>query len=127
MMAHLLKSLEAGKNIGHYGRLVFTMVARHFCSEEEVVRCLMLDPDCEETKARALYRQVQEHDYSPPARERILDWQSHQDFPIVPNPGDPDAANATARKGIAPIARKRRHSGPNDSRTYAARSSPAAV
>ena len=32
MMAHLLDSLEAGKDIGHYGRLVFAMVARHFRS-----------------------------------------------------------------------------------------------
>ena len=27
MMAHLLDSLDKGKDIGHYGRLVFTMVA----------------------------------------------------------------------------------------------------
>ena len=30
MMAHLLDSLDAGKDIGHYGRLVFAMEARHF-------------------------------------------------------------------------------------------------
>ena len=29
-MAHLLDSLNDGKDIGHYGRLVFAMVARHF-------------------------------------------------------------------------------------------------
>ena len=38
MMAHLLDSLEAGKDIGHYGRLVFAMVARHFLSEAETAR-----------------------------------------------------------------------------------------
>ncbi|MCY1031107.1 hypothetical protein OV207_06535 [Corallococcus sp. BB11-1] len=30
MMSHLLTSLEAGEDIGHYGRLLFAMVARHF-------------------------------------------------------------------------------------------------
>ena len=29
MMAHLLNALDHKKDIGHYGRLVFTMVARH--------------------------------------------------------------------------------------------------
>ncbi len=93
MMSHLISSLEAGRDIGHYGRLVFTMVARHFLSEEELVAYLSRDPDCDETRARALCRQVTEHDYSPPTRERILEWQSHQDFPIVPRPEDPDAGN----------------------------------
>jgi hypothetical protein len=93
MMCHLLESLEAGRDIGHYGRLVFTMIGRHFLGEEEVVALLARDPDCPEIKARALYRQVEEHDYSPPTRERILEWQCHQEFPIVPNPEDPDSAN----------------------------------
>jgi len=93
MMSHLVSSLEAGCNIGHYGRLVFTMVARHFLSEEELVSYLSRDPDCDETRARALCLQVEEHDYTPPTRERILEWQSHQDFPIVPRPEDPDSGN----------------------------------
>src|SRR4026209_2943243 len=29
MMAHLLDALEKGTDVGHYGRLVFAMVARH--------------------------------------------------------------------------------------------------
>ena len=29
MMAHLLDALESGTDVGHYGRLVFAMVARH--------------------------------------------------------------------------------------------------
>jgi hypothetical protein len=45
MMAHLLDSLEAGKDIGHYGRLVFAMVGRHFLSEAELVDYLQRDPD----------------------------------------------------------------------------------
>ena len=36
MMAHLLDSLGQGKDIGHYGRLVFAMVARHFMPHDEV-------------------------------------------------------------------------------------------
>jgi hypothetical protein len=35
MMAHLLESLERGEDIGHYGRLAFAMVARHFIDEDE--------------------------------------------------------------------------------------------
>ena len=30
MMAHLMDSLDSGRDIGHYGRLVFAMVAHHF-------------------------------------------------------------------------------------------------
>jgi len=93
MMSHLASSLEGGSSIGHYGRLVFTMVARHFLSEDELVSYLSRDPDCDQTRARALYRQVQEHDYSPPTRERILEWQTHQEFPIVPRAEDPDSGN----------------------------------
>jgi hypothetical protein len=36
---------------------------------------------------------VREKDYSPPRRERILEWQARQDFPICPTPDDPDACN----------------------------------
>ncbi|MBA3915185.1 MAG: hypothetical protein H0X25_15315 [Acidobacteriales bacterium] len=93
MMAHLLDSLRAGQNIGHYGRLVFAMVARHFMSSEEVVEYLMSDPDFSETEAATLVRQVQSRDYNPPKRERILEWQSQQEFPILPNPEDPDCGN----------------------------------
>jgi hypothetical protein len=93
MMAHLLDSLEAGEDIGHYGRLVFAMVGRHFLSEAELVDYLRRDPDVSEEQARALYAQVQERDYSPPTREKILAWQAEQDFPILPDPDDPDEGN----------------------------------
>jgi DNA primase large subunit len=93
MMAHLLDALERGQDIGHYGRLVFAMVARHFLSEEELVQTLLKNPGFTEEKARALYVQVQGKDYNPPRRERILEWQKQQDFPICPNPDDPDACN----------------------------------
>ncbi|WP_263380315.1 hypothetical protein [Granulicella paludicola] len=93
MMAHLLDSLEAGKDIGHYGRLVFAMVARHFLSHEGVLGYLTRDKDFTEEQAVLMLRQVEGRDYNPPKRERLLEWQSQQDFPILPNPEDPDCGN----------------------------------
>ncbi len=93
MMAHLLDALDAGKDIGHYGRLVFAMVARHFLSEDELISYLQKDSDFSEAEARSLYKQVQGKDYNPPRRERVLEWQQHQDFPICPNSDDPDTCN----------------------------------
>lgn len=75
MMAHLLDALDAGKDIGHYGRLVFAMVARHFLSEDEAIAILTKDADFNEAEARSLYKQVQGKDYNPPRRERVLEWQ----------------------------------------------------
>ena len=93
MMAHLLDALEAGTDIGHYGRLTFAMIARHFLDEDEFVRLLSNQPEFSETEARALLRQVEGRDYNPPKRERILEWQAQQDFPICPTPDDPTACN----------------------------------
>lgn len=93
MMAHLLDSLDSGQDIGHYGRLVFTMVARHFMDEQELVEYLQKDPDVSEQDARSLYQQVATRGYNPPKRERVLEWQQQQEFPICPNPDDPDACN----------------------------------
>lgn len=93
MMAHLLDSLDAGTDIGHYGRLVFAMIARHFLPEEEMMRWLTKDPDFNESAAHALLRQVEGRDYNPPRRERIVAWQNEQTFPILPNPDDPDCGN----------------------------------
>ena len=93
MMAHLLDSLEAGKDIGHYGRLVFAMVARHFIAHDEVLRYLTLDRDFSKEQALLMLHQVEGRDYSPPRRERIVAWQSEQEFPILPNSEDPDCGN----------------------------------
>ena len=93
MMVHLLDSLEAGKDIGHYGRLVFALVARHFMPEDEVVGYLTRDRDFSEEQAVLMMRQVESRDYNPPKRERILEWQGQQEFPILPNPEDPDCGN----------------------------------
>lgn len=93
MMAHLLDALESGKDIGHYGRLVFAMVAHYFLSPEEIQEWLMKDSDFERAQALALIRQVESRDYNPPRRDRILAWQAEQDFPIIPNVDDPDCGN----------------------------------
>ena len=93
MMAHLLDSLEAGKDIGHYGRLTFAMIARHFLTDDEVLAELTKDRDFSEEQARQMLMQVEGRDYSPPRRERILQWQAEQEFPIIPDPHDPDCGN----------------------------------
>ncbi len=54
---------------------------------------LTKDHDADEGEIRAMVQQVEEKGYSPPRRERILEWQSQQDFQICPNPDDPDACN----------------------------------
>jgi hypothetical protein len=93
MMAHLLDSLAAGKDIGHYGRLTFAMVARHFLTHEEMLVEMTKDRDVSEEKAEVMLRQVEDRDYSPPRRERIMEWQAQQEFPILPEPHDPDCGN----------------------------------
>ena len=96
MMTHLLDALERGEDIGHYGQLTFAMIARHFLPEDEVIKLLAKGKDMTEAKAGALVRQVEERGYNPPRREKILAWQQEQDFPICPNPDDPDACNPYA-------------------------------
>ncbi len=93
MMAHLLDSLEAGKDIGHYGRLVFAMVARHFLTHDEVLAWMMKDKDDDREKALLMLRQVEGKDYTPPKRDKILYYQTQQEFPILPYPDDPDCGN----------------------------------
>ncbi len=93
MMAHLLDALDEGTDIGHYGKLTFAMVARHFMEDDELVELLMKAPDTEEKDARMLVMQVRERDYNPPKRNKILEWQSEQEFVICPTPDDPDSCN----------------------------------
>lgn len=93
MMVHLMDALDDGQDIGHYGRLTFAMVARHFLEETELIEWLQKDRDFNEAEAKALVLQVQGKDYNPPKRVRILEWQQKQDFPICPTPDDPDACN----------------------------------
>ncbi|MDP8901902.1 MAG: hypothetical protein M3N33_12350 [Actinomycetota bacterium] len=92
MMGHMLDALENGEDIGHYGRLVFAIIGRHFVDNDELVRLLAQDHDADEREIKALVQQVEEKGYSPPKRDKILEYQGQQDFPICPNP-DADACN----------------------------------
>lgn len=96
MMDHMLDALDNGEDIGHYGRLVFAMIGRHFVSNEELVELLTKDEDADEQEIKALVQQVEDKGYSPPRREKILEFQGQQDFQICPNPDDPDACNPYA-------------------------------
>jgi hypothetical protein len=93
MMAYLLDALEKGQDIGHFGRLTFVMVARFFLPDDEIVKLLEKQPGVEEKEVRAQLLQVKARDYNPPKRERILQWMEQQDFPICPNPEDPNSCN----------------------------------
>ena len=93
MMAYLIDALAQGKDIGHYGRLTVAMVGQYFMQPDELVNLLSRDRDVDEAKARALVKQVTERRYSPPTRERILEWQAKQEFPLWPDTNDPNACN----------------------------------
>jgi hypothetical protein len=89
MMSHMLDALDSGEDIGHYGRLVLAMIGRHFVTNDELVELLTKDHDADEGEIRALVQRVEEKGYSPTRREKILEYQSHQDFPICPDPDNP--------------------------------------
>jgi hypothetical protein len=93
MMTHLLEALERGEDIGEYGRLTFAMVAHHFLDKDELAQVLARGNGADEQAIRALVQQVEQRDYNPPRRQRILEWQAKQEFPICPNADDPDACN----------------------------------
>jgi len=93
MMAHLIATLDGGNSIGHYGRLVFAMVARHFLEPEELIDYLDKDPEVDRDQVESLVKQVEERGYNPPKRERILEWMGKQDFPICPDTGDRSQCN----------------------------------
>jgi hypothetical protein len=92
MMVRLLDALAAGEDVGHYGRLVFAMVARHFLPHEQVRGYLVNDRDFSEEQARAMLQQVDSRDYNPPKRERLIEWQSEQGFQFM-DINDPDSGN----------------------------------
>jgi hypothetical protein len=93
MMAYLLDALHKGEDIGHYGRLVFTMIARWFMEDDQIIKLLAKQPGMDESDARAMLLEVKSRDYNPPKREKILQWQSQQDFPICPDASDPNGCN----------------------------------
>ena len=92
-MAHLMDTLEAGRDVGHYGRLVFAIVGRYFLDPVELKAWLVKNPGFTDDDATSLMHQVETHDYSPPTRRRILEWQAQQAFAICTDPDDPDACN----------------------------------
>src|ERR1051326_6422875 len=89
MMCDLMEALNRGESVGHYGGLVFTMVARYFMGEAELESMLSKDPECDEEEAHSLVRQVNARNYNPPHRDRIMEWMARQEFPICPDPEDP--------------------------------------
>jgi hypothetical protein len=93
MMVHLLSALQAGEDIGHYGRLTLALVSRFFLDDGELMRQQAHQPDHDEEEARALVAQLGSLGYNPPWRERILQWHTRQDFPICPDADDPQACN----------------------------------
>jgi hypothetical protein len=93
MMAHLLDAVRDDQDIGHYGRLTLAIVARHFLDEGNLVKLLAGQPGVTEEEAATLVAQVQGRDYNPPRRDTILEWQAKQEFPICPDPDNPDACN----------------------------------
>jgi hypothetical protein len=93
MMAHMLDALDNHEGIGHYGRLVFAMIGRHFVSNDELIELLTKDNDADEQEIRTMVQQVEDKGYSPPRREKILQFQEQQDFQICPDPDNPDACN----------------------------------
>jgi hypothetical protein len=93
MMAHMLDALDNQEDIGHYGRLVFAMIGRHFVSNDELIELLTKDNDADEQEIRTMVQQVEDKGYSPPRREKILQFQEQQDFQICPDPDNPDACN----------------------------------
>jgi hypothetical protein len=66
MMAHLLDSLERGEDIGHYGRLTFVMIARHFLERDELLEWLNKNEEPEGRSHEGLIEQVEARGYNLP-------------------------------------------------------------
>jgi len=71
------------------------MIGRHAVSSDELVELLTKDHDADEQEMRALVQQVGEKGYSPPRREKFLEYQSQQDFRSAPSPTIPTHATLT--------------------------------
>lgn len=83
MMARLWDDLAAGVDIGHFGRLVFTMIGRHYIDEPELIDLLSKNFESVD-EARALLLEVNARNYNPPRRDVILQWQERQEYKIIP-------------------------------------------
>ena len=85
MTAHLMDALDRGEDIGHYGRLVFVMVGRHFMDEDELVRHLKQRGGHGRGEGPGGWSSsgpVRHH--NPPKRERIMEWQAPAGLPHLP-------------------------------------------
>ncbi|AFZ67631.1 hypothetical protein [Deinococcus peraridilitoris] len=87
MMAHLLRALDGGQDIGEYGRRIVTSVGRHFLSEDELLG--LLSRNVGEGEARNLLHEVVERREYPPRRGKIVEYMKRQAFPILPDLHDP--------------------------------------
>jgi len=92
-MTYLLDAAEGGQDIGHYGRLTLAMVGSKFLETDDLVATLLKSGGAEETEVKAMVQQVIERGYNPPSRARLQEWSAEQDFPLMPNPDDPDSGN----------------------------------
>jgi hypothetical protein len=80
-MAQLLDSLEAEQDIGYYGRLVFSMVARHFLSQIQIDA--YLNPEAPAAAPRPI-AVVPRRPAAAASPERILKWRRKQAVPVLP-------------------------------------------
>ena len=68
------------------------MVARHFMDEQELLACLQKNPDfSDEEFVPSIIRCKGGTTIRRGAN--VPEWQKEQEFPICPNPDDPDACN----------------------------------
>ena len=105
MMAHLMDALDRGEDIGHYGRLVFAMIARHFLSEDELVEYLQKNPGVDELKAIGQGFSVSAHDLSPGLvaariQKRWLGEKELQRRELVFEPGPTSGRRADRHQGL---------------------------
>jgi hypothetical protein len=81
MMGHMLDALENGEDIGHYGRLDFAMIGRHFLDNDELVGLLTQDYDVNEQEIKALVQQVQERATARPGGRRSWSTRASRTSP----------------------------------------------
>jgi hypothetical protein len=114
-MAHLISPLESGHSIGHYGRLVFAMVSRHFIAREQLIALLKKDSERDRAQAEPLLRQTEARNYNPPKRERgCKSFLSALTQPILPNATSIARGGKDLRRRYNSAHRFARHQLPED-------------
>jgi hypothetical protein len=84
MMASLWDDLKIGVDVGHFGRLLFCIVARHFMQEDEIIKLLSNGDNMVPEDAQAMLLNVNERNYNPPRPAVIRKWQERQGYKIIP-------------------------------------------